>query len=67
MTEFNKAEQDAINSLKRLAKKWPQTLKLMSMAGLLYVIHSNNSYEFVNSGGENSEHIQGIPCDGGDF
>jgi len=59
-------EVAAVNALKRLAKRWPPTLLLMSMDGSLVVVHADD--ERLNS--ENREgvvldRIVGIPSDGG--
>jgi hypothetical protein len=54
-------EAAAIRSLKRLARKWPQSLELFSWSGSLYVTkrNSNNISTEIAS-------ISGIPSDGGD-
>jgi hypothetical protein len=54
-------EVRAINSLKRLAKKWPRSLRLFSHAGTLIVTKANrhNVQATVSF-------IEGIPNDGGD-
>lgn len=55
-------ERDAIRSLKRLAKKWPQSLKLFSWSGSLCVMDAA-----MRPGSEAElDHIIGIPNDGGD-
>lgn len=56
------AEKKAIRDLKRIAKSWPQTLKLFSASGSLMVLK--------NVGGAPDTHdvidqIEGIPNDGG--
>ena len=38
MRELTKQEQNAINTLHRLAKRWPQTLMLMAGTGSLCVL-----------------------------
>ena len=38
MIEPTPEEQKAINSLKRLAKKWPKSLWLFSASGILHVM-----------------------------
>jgi hypothetical protein len=55
-------EEAAIRSLKRLAKKWPQSLKLFSWSGSLVVMDADMPP------GEAAElaSIEGIPNDGGD-
>lgn len=54
-------EAAAIRSLKRLAKKWPQSLKLFSWSGTLIVVKRNSD----DIGAEIAS-ISGIPNDGGD-
>lgn len=63
MREVNvtKAEQKAIASLERLAKKWPKTLTLFSWSGSLCVFKSADDGHPCHIGG-----ISGIPNDGGD-
>jgi hypothetical protein len=54
-------EAAAMRSLKRLAKKWPQSLKLFSWSGTLMVVKRNSDdidAEIAT--------IEGIPNDGGD-
>jgi len=55
-------EDRAIKSLKRLAKAWPQSLKLFSWSGALVVMDADIEpcNEAVLAG------IYGIPNDGGD-
>jgi hypothetical protein len=55
-------EAAAIRSLKRLAKRWPQTLKLFSWSGSLCVM--DNDMEPTNAA--ILDDIYGIPNDGGD-
>ena len=54
-------EAAAIKSLKRLAKKWPQSLRLFSSSGTLLATK-------VNSHGIQAAvaYVEGIPNDGGD-
>jgi hypothetical protein len=66
---LSQEEENAIASLRRLAKRWPPTLTLFSAAGSLVVTHTYDDlgpYE----GGEFEKHvkatIRGIPNDGGD-
>ena len=54
-------EAAAIRSLKRLAKKWPQSLQLFSWSGTLIVIKRNS-----NDIDAEIATIPGIPNDGGD-
>jgi hypothetical protein len=68
-------EQRAIDSLKRLAKRWPRTLKLVSMDGSLAVIlNGDPRYDFDHGTGSGAERqqciiadIEGIPNDGGEW
>jgi hypothetical protein len=64
-------EARAIQSLHRLAERWPQTLKLVSMGGSLYVVHANDARfhdEDSRIRGEAVlDSIDGIPNDGGDW
>ena len=54
-------EAAAIRSLKRLARKWPKTLKLFSWSGSLVITkrNSNDIDAYIAS-------VDGIPNDGGD-
>ena len=54
-------EAKAIQSLRRLAKKWPKSLQLFSWSGSLHVIKRNS-----NDIDASIAHIEGIPNDGGD-
>jgi len=64
-------EVNAIRSLHRLAKRWPQTLKLVSMGGSLHVVHAADERfhdPFAPVRGEAVlDTISGIPNDGGDW
>ena len=53
----------AIKALQRVARKWPQSLKLFSAAGSLIVIHTEDQMPFSL---ERTWGILGIPNDGGD-
>lgn len=55
-------EARAIRSLERLAKTWPQTLKLFSWSGSLVVMDADMEPGTAASLAD----IQGIPNDGGD-
>lgn len=56
-----KEEQRAINSLKRLAKKWPDTLRLFSWSGSLTVWkNADDGQPCV------VDYVSGISNDGGD-
>lgn len=61
--ELTADEQRAVRSLKRLAKKWPQSLKLFSWSGTLVIM--DNDME-SGSAAVLEDHIPGIPNDGGD-
>jgi hypothetical protein len=54
-------EAAAIRSLKRLAKKWPQSLRLFSWSGTLIVVKRNS--DDIDA---MITHIPNIPNDGGD-
>lgn len=54
-------EQRAINSLKRLARKWPDTLTIFGWSGSLHIL--KNGDEGIEC---SAESIHGINCDGGD-
>ncbi len=43
MIELTKEERNAINSLKRLAKRWPKSLWLFSAGGELHVMKCNKA------------------------
>lgn len=60
--ELTDAETKAIKSLKRLARTWPQSLKLFSWSGSLVVMDAD-----IETGEEAVlDAIHGIPNDGGD-
>lgn len=65
------AEEDrAIKALEQLAKRWPQTLTLLSDGGALSVIHSADRAAIAEGNGVEREDlvlasIDGIPNDGG--
>jgi hypothetical protein len=67
--EFTSEELAAIRSLKRLARKWPKTLTLLSMDGCLYVIRTADlgTVETSPDGAPDVPIVQidGIPNDGG--
>jgi hypothetical protein len=66
-------EQKAINSLKRLAKKWPKSLWLFSASGSLCVMRAGEDGEqaTLGHGGMDPsyilDNIHGIKNDGGDW
>jgi hypothetical protein len=73
--KLTKEEQNAITSLKRLAKKWPKTLWLYSASGTLNVMKCGENGEQVmtqenHRGGFDSDYCIDkieIPNDGGDW
>ena len=64
-------ERAAIGALQRLAKRWPSSLKLISMDGNLHVIHQDDTDTVASSlpAPERQARIladiDGIPNDGG--
>jgi hypothetical protein len=62
MRDLTPVEASAIRSLKRLARKWPDTLKLFSWSGNLYVMDA----EMAPGAEAALDAISGIPNDGGD-
>ena len=54
-------EAKAIRSLKRLAKKWPQSIRIFSQAGTLIVTKANSHGIQATVA-----FVEGIPNDGGD-
>jgi len=68
--EFTTEELAAIHSLKRLARKWPKTLMLLSMDGCLYAVRIADQGAIVTGPyGTESDvpiaFIDGISNDGG--
>jgi len=62
MRDLTPEEERAIASLERIAKRWPQTLKLFSWSGSLYVMDAA-----VQPGADAIlASICNIPNDGGD-
>jgi hypothetical protein len=61
-------EQKAIDSLGRLAKRWPKSLTLFSAAGSLVIVRTDRVREADSRMAEDDvlAHIYGIPNDGGD-
>jgi hypothetical protein len=60
----------AIAELKRLAKRWPQSLMLFSASGTLSVMPNNGEDGFKGTGRDSEQvitTIHGIPNDGGDW
>ena len=68
-----KEESNIISSLRRIAKKWPETTWLFSASGTLCVMRCGEKGEQVttSSGGIDQNYvldtISGIPNDGGDW
>jgi hypothetical protein len=72
--ELTQEEALAIAALRRLALRWPQTLKVVSMGGSLSVVHTNDPrWGLAPEAGSQSRpgcvlaDIDGIPNDGGDW
>ncbi len=63
--ELTDEERKAIASLERLAKRWPQSLKLFSWSGSLCVMRADVSL-LDNPEAAVITYIEGIPNDGGD-
>jgi len=62
------AEATAIASLQRLARRWPDTLQVVSLGGRLHVFHLGA--DKINGGFDPDKmlaSIDGIPNDGGDW
>ncbi|MGE6114268.1 hypothetical protein ACLHZ0_21140 [Aeromonas salmonicida] len=58
---LTKKEQQAIDELRSLAKRWPKTLKLFSWSGALCVFKTDSDGCAADVAA-----ISGIPNDGGD-
>ena len=77
MTPLTKDEKKAIAALKRIAKKWPETLWLFADANTLYVMRKGPQGERVTLPSANGDgavdpafivdRIRGIGVDGGCF
>lgn len=70
--ELTKKEQNAINTLKRLGKRWPESLWLFSASGTLCVMRKKDGarVELPNWGVDQEfvvTTIPGIENDGGDW
>ena len=71
--KLTQEEQAAITALKRLARRWPQSLYLFSASGSLLVVKTDEGGGLPhtpNGSVDNAfvvEHVHGIPNDGGDF
>ena len=48
--ELTKEEENAINTLNRLAKRWPESLWLFSASGSLWVMQKNSDGEKSHDG-----------------
>jgi len=72
---LSKEEQNAISSLKRLAKRWPKSLWLFSASGSLHVMQKDSEGRQKMLAGRGAgvdpdyvvETIKGIDNDGGDW
>lgn len=64
-------ERKAIGSLRRLARRWPQTLELFSASGTLCVVRAGDPRMDHTYPGDRTlaviDTIDGIPNDGGDW
>ena len=73
MRDLTKEELNAINSLQRLAKRWPKSLWLFSASGSLKVMMYDEDGKRYMRNREDMDHgaiaatIVGIPNDGGDW
>jgi hypothetical protein len=65
--ELTPDERNAIKSLERLAKRWPQSLMLFSASGTLCVMPNDGCPPTGRDQSEILASIQGIPNDGGDW
>lgn len=69
--ELTDEEERAIAALQRVARRWPQSLTLVSMGGSLSVIRTDDERFDSSSTAERGEavvvDIYGIPNDGGDW
>lgn len=65
MTALTAEERRAIASLKRLAKRWPQSLMLFSQSGTLCVMPAD--WDRTDPDESVITQIEGIPNDGGDL
>jgi len=71
--ELSKDERNAINTLKRLAKRWPKTLWLFSGSGTMSVlkVNANGEHAMTIGGCVDQDYVVesriGIPNDGGDW
>ena len=72
LPELTRAERNAISSLERLAKRWPETLWLFSASGSLLVMRNDEcgGHAHTTDGTVDQNYILAtinIPNDGGDF
>lgn len=70
MTALTPEERNAIASLRRLAKRWPQSLTLASMDGSLVVFRTGDERFHDIDGGDRTASViaddfYGIPNEGG--
>ena len=61
MAELTAEETRAIQSMKRLAKRWPRSLTVFGQSGSMVIIHTADDPPW-----RALATISGIPCDGGD-
>lgn len=73
MNELTREEQNAINALKRLEKRWPETLWIFATGMALHVLKcGENGQHIMNEDGVPDldyevAYITDIDNDGGDF
>jgi hypothetical protein len=74
VTELTREERLAVAALRRLAKRWPQTLWLFSASGSLHVMRrgpDGHAVHYERGGGVDRDYIvetiTGISNDGGDW
>lgn len=61
--KLTKTEQQAVNELQALGKRWPKTLTLFARAGHLVILKPGGGRTYKTA---EVERIQEIACDGGD-
>lgn len=67
MRDLTDEEQRAVDSLQRLAKRWPQTLTLFSWSGSLVIVSTDMPPAAAADPNDAVlAYIAGIPNDGGD-
>ena len=68
MEDLTSEERNAIAALERLAKRWPPSLMLFSLSGMLCVMRSDTEIPRTEQMSDAAiiTTIDGIPNDGGD-